>query len=51
MRENPTISASSIAKITGLSLNGVQYHIKKMKASGEIEREGGDFGGRWKVND
>jgi len=50
MRENPTISTLSIAEIIGLSLDGVRYHIKKMKASGEIEREGGDFGGWWKVN-
>ena len=50
MRDNPTISASGIAKMIGLSVSGVQYHIKKMKASGEIEREGADFGGRWKVN-
>ena len=49
MRKNPAISASEIAKMVGLSVSGVQYHIKKMKASGEIEREGGDFGGRWKV--
>ena len=50
MRDNPTISAADIAKLMGLSLSGVQYHIKKMKASGKIEREGGDFGGKWKVN-
>lgn len=51
MRNNPTISATEIAKEVGLSLSGVQYHIKKMKASGELERIGADYGGRWKVND
>ena len=50
MLNNPTISAAAVAKLLGLSVTGVQYHIKKMKASGEIEREGADFGGRWKVN-
>ena len=50
MLKDPTISAADIAKKVGLSINGVQYHIKKMKASGEIEREGGDFVGKWKVN-
>ena len=50
MLNNPTISAAAVAKLLGLSVTGVQYHIKRMKASGEIEREGADFGGRWKVN-
>lgn len=50
MRDNPAVSASEIAKKVGMTKNGVQYHIKKMKASGEIEREGADFGGKWKVN-
>ena len=49
MRKQPTISATEIAKKVGLSLSGVQYHIKKMKASGEIRREGADFGGVWVV--
>ncbi len=46
MRSDPNTSAAEIAKKVGLSINGVQYHIKKMKASGGIEREGGDFGGK-----
>ena len=50
MRTNPSISASAIAKAVGLTASGVQYHIKKMKSSGEIERQGADFGGKWKVN-
>ena len=51
MRENPVVSAAHIAVKVGISVNGVQYHIKKMKASGEIERIGSDRGGYWKVND
>lgn len=42
-------SAAAIANRVGLSESGVQYHIKKMKANGEIERLGADFGGRWKL--
>ena len=49
MRKQPTVSATEIAKKVGLSLSGVQYHIKKMKASGEIRRDGADFGGVWVV--
>ncbi|MBQ9610101.1 MAG: putative DNA binding domain-containing protein [Lachnospiraceae bacterium] len=50
MRDNPLASAAMIAEQVGLSESGVQYHIKKMKATGEIERLGSDKGGRWKVN-
>lgn len=50
MQENPVASAAQIAVKVGISVNGVQYHIKKMKASGEIERVGSDRGGHWKVN-
>lgn len=49
MREEPTVSAAEIAKKIGLTLSGVQYHIKRMKASGEIKRDGADFGGAWIV--
>lgn len=49
MREDPMASAAAIANRVGLSESGVQYHIKKMKANGEIERLGADFGGRWKL--
>lgn len=49
MREEPTVSAAEIAKKIGLTLSGVQYHIKRMKASGEIKRDGADFGGTWIV--
>ena len=51
MREDPTASAAAIAARIGLSESGVQYHIKKMKASGEVKHLGADFGGQWKVND
>lgn len=50
MRENPLISATAIANTLGLTPSGVRYHIKKMKSSGEIERQGADYGGKWKVN-
>lgn len=51
MIESPTVSAAQIASKIGISINGVQYHIKKLKAKGEIERVGSDRGGYWKVND
>lgn len=46
---DPTISFSEIAEMIGITSNGVNHHIKKMKKAGEIERVGGTHGGKWKV--
>ena len=51
MRAEPTITAAALAGRLALSLSGVQYHIKNLKALGELERLGGDRGGRWPVKD
>ena len=51
MRDNDVITVAQIAKQTGLTINGVRYHIKQMKKLGEIECVGGNYGGKWKVND
>jgi len=46
---DPTISVSEIADMIGITSDGVNHHIRKMKKAGEIERVGGDYGGKWKV--
>lgn len=43
------MSISDVAKMIGLTPDGVRYHIDKMKKAGEIQRVGGDHGGTWKV--
>ena len=49
MGDTPKASASEIGKMRGVSAKGVQYHIKRLKANGEIDRRGFDYGGTWKI--
>lgn len=50
MAENPKITVKEIAEMIGITADGVRYHVKKLKASGRIERVGADRGGSWKTN-
>lgn len=45
--DNPQISRQELADILGLSTNGINWQIKKLKAQGILKREGGRKGGRW----
>ena len=49
LRENPQMSIKELAKMTGLSIGGVKYHLTKLKNEGLIERIGADKGGYWQV--
>lgn len=49
MENEPEISIEAIAAHIGITRDGVNYQIKKMKNHGQIERIGGDFGGHWKI--
>ena len=49
MEENPKITTAQLADKTGLSVDGVNYNIKKLKKANKITRIGGDKGGCWKV--
>ena len=49
MENEPEISIEAIAAHIGITRDGVNYQIKKMKNHGQIERVGGDFGGHWKI--
>ena len=49
MRDNPNVTAKEIAEKTGITVDGVYYHIKKLKKTGAIVREGEDFNGFWKI--
>ena len=44
-----TISAQSAASYLGVSQRMVEKYITKLKNEGVLKREGGDFGGKWKV--
>ncbi len=45
--ENPNLSVKDIASILGLSVDGVRYHINKMKKLGLIEYKGSSKSGQW----
>ena len=45
-----TQKTTQIAAETGISINGVKYHIKKLRSEEIIGREGGRKEGRWIVN-
>ena len=48
IEENPRITTAQLAKKTGLSVDGINYNIKKLKKANKIARIGGDKGGYWK---
>jgi len=47
--KTPTISIQEIAAKTGLSKNGVRYHIENLKKRGLLRRIGGAKGGHWEI--
>lgn len=49
MEKDPYITIDQIAASIGITRDGVNYQIKKLKNLGQIERDGGDYGGKWKV--
>jgi predicted HTH transcriptional regulator len=44
-----TITIETLAATIGVSTRSIEGHIKQLKGSGILEREGGDYGGRWKL--
>ena len=49
MRSNPTITIESLCKECGLTRDGVNWNIRKLKSAGLIRRIGPDKGGHWEV--
>ena len=49
INKNPTIAISALASATGLTCDGVRYHIRKLKTAGRLKRIGGTNGGRGEV--
>jgi ATP-dependent DNA helicase RecG len=49
MRQNPTITRIEMANAINLTLEGIKWHIAKLKAQGRIRRIGPDKGGHWEV--
>ena len=48
---NPAITREEISELTGITSDGVKYHIRNLKSEGILERVGGDKGGHWIVKE
>ena len=51
IRKNPGISQEEIAGQVGISVDGVKYHIKKLRDEKKIVREGSKKKGKWIINE
>ena len=49
IKDNPSITRKSLAKIVGISQSAIQKHINRLKAEGIIVRNGGDRGAHWEI--
>ena len=47
MKENPKITTQNLASQIGVNVKTIEWHIKKMKEQGVLERKGPDKGGEW----
>lgn len=46
---NPTLSQSQIAEMLGEKHDTIKYHMRKMRLSGIIKREGTSQNGKWMI--
>ena len=49
LRENPEVTTVEVVEITGLTLAGVNWNIRKLKEHGKLRRVGARRGGHWEV--
>lgn len=47
----PDVTVRELAEATGLSIDGVNWNIRKLKSSARLLRIGPDKGGQWQVVD
>ncbi len=51
LRSQPGITTVALARATGLSTDGVKYHLTQLKRTGKLRRHGPTKGGHWEVID
>ncbi len=51
IRAMPDVTVREMAEATGLSVDGVNWNIRKLKTTGRLRRVGPDKGGHWEVVD
>lgn len=49
IKSNPEATLPELAKMTGLSKDGVNWNVRKLKALHRIRRIGYTKGGRWEL--
>jgi len=49
IENNPSLSVEQISGLVNLSIDGVRYHIKNLKAKNKIKRKGHGKGGSWEI--
>lgn len=49
LRQRPEASTPELMQATGLSINGVKYHLDQLKRAGKLRRHGPTKGGHWEV--
>lgn len=49
LRQHPMASVPELMQVTGLSSNGVKYHLNQLKRAGKLRRHGPTKGGYWEV--
>ena len=47
--ENPKITTNELAKLSGLSVAGVEKNLRQLKEQNKLRRIGPDKGGHWEV--
>ena len=49
LRAEPSLTRRELAERTGITPDGIKYHLRELKAAGVIRRVGSDRAGRWEV--
>ena len=49
LNTEPSLTRRELAERTGITPDGIKYHLKELKAAGAIRRVGSDRAGRWEV--
>ena len=49
MENNPAITISEMAEMSGLSRSGVQYVLNGLKSKGKVRRDGSQKKGKWTI--
>jgi ATP-dependent DNA helicase RecG len=47
--QDPRITRAELAEMTGLTLKGIEWNIKRLTSEKVLRRIGSDKGGRWEV--